>query len=62
DATYRFEVEVKGVTVDGQSSPDLSRNGIALGTVVVPEFGAILLPVLLAAVLGTTAAYSRIKR
>ncbi len=37
DENYRIEVEVKAVTRDGQS-PDLTRNGIARGTVVVPEF------------------------
>jgi hypothetical protein len=34
---YRMEIEVTGVTRDGQSI-DQTRNGIARGTVVVPEF------------------------
>jgi hypothetical protein len=34
---YRMEVEVTGITRDGQSI-DQTRNGIARGTVVVPEF------------------------
>ena len=37
DEVYQFEVEVTGVTVEGQA-PDVTRNGIAIGTVVVPEF------------------------
>jgi hypothetical protein len=43
DKTYRVEVTVKAVQEPGQS-PDLTRNGIARGIVIVPEFpaGAIL--------------------
>ena len=39
DATYRVEVAVKALMKEGQS-PDLTRNGIARGIVVVPEFPA----------------------
>jgi hypothetical protein len=35
---YRMEVEITGIMQDGQS--DQTRNGIARGTVVVPEFPA----------------------
>jgi len=60
DETYTVEVEVKGVTRDGQS-PDLTRNGIARGTVIVPEFpvGAIAA---VAAALGSIVAYQRLAR
>ena len=34
---YNIEVKVKGLVRDGLT-PDLTRNGIATGTVVVPEF------------------------
>jgi hypothetical protein len=37
NANYRIEVEVKGLTQDG-GQVDRTRNGIARGTVVVPEF------------------------
>jgi hypothetical protein len=37
DANYRVEVAVKALQKQGQS-PDLTRNGVARGTVVVPEF------------------------
>ena len=36
---YRIEIQVTGVAKDGQSI-DQTRNGIARGTVVVPEFSA----------------------
>ncbi|UVS68129.1 hypothetical protein [Nitrososphaera viennensis] len=39
DENYRVEVTVKGLVKEGQA-PDLTRNGIARGTVVVPEFPA----------------------
>lgn len=60
DATYRIEVEVKGVS-EGSGSPDLTRNGIARGTVVVPEFpvGAIAA---IAGALGSIIAYQRLAR
>ena len=60
DQTYRVEVEVKGVTEGGQS-PDLTRNGIARGTVVVPEFpvGAIAT---VAGALGSIIALQRLAR
>jgi hypothetical protein len=43
DKTYRVEVAVKALQKEGQS-PDLTRNGIARGIVIVPEFpaGAVL--------------------
>jgi hypothetical protein len=60
DETYTVEVEVKSVTRDGQS-PDLTRNGIARGTVIVPEFpvGAIAA---IAGALGSIIAYQRLAR
>jgi hypothetical protein len=60
DAAYRIEVEVKGVS-EGSGSPDLTRNGIARGTVVVPEFpvGAIAA---IAGALGSIIAYHRLAR
>lgn len=39
DASYRMEVEITGIVKDGQPV-DQTRNGIARGTVVVPEFPA----------------------
>ncbi len=39
DKTYRVEVDVKALVKAGQS-PDLTRNGVARGVVVVPEFPA----------------------
>lgn len=43
DKNYRVEVTVKALQKEGQS-PDLTRNGIARGIVIVPEFpaGAVL--------------------
>jgi hypothetical protein len=60
DEVYRIEVEVKSVTEDGRS-PDLTRNGIARGTVVVPEFpvGAIAA---VAGALGSIIAFQRLAR
>ncbi len=60
DETYRVEVEVTAVTEDGQT-PDLTRNGIARGTVVVPEFpvGAIAA---IAGTLGSIIAFHRLAR
>lgn len=60
DETYRIEVDVKSVMEDGQS-PDLTRNGIARGTVVVPEFpvGTILA---VTAALGSIIAFQRLAR
>lgn len=60
DETYTVEVEVTAVTRDGQS-PDLTRNGIARGTVIVPEFpvGAIAAVV---GALGSLVAYQRLAR
>jgi hypothetical protein len=60
DASYRIEVEVKAITADGQT-PDLTRNGVARGIVVVPEFpaGAMLA---IAGVLGAAVAAARLMR
>lgn len=60
DETYRVEVEVKAVTEDGRS-PDLTRNGIARGIVIVPEFpvGAIAA---IAGALGSIIAFQRLAR
>lgn len=35
---YQLEIKIKGLQRTGQSVPDLSRNGIARGYIVVPEF------------------------
>lgn len=40
DAIYQIEVNVKGVLRGDQSSPDMTRSGIARGYVVVPEFSS----------------------
>lgn len=60
DDTYSVEVAVKAVTADGRA-PDLTRNGIARGTVIVPEFpiGAMLAVV---GALGSLVAYQRLAR
>lgn len=60
DETYTVQVEVTAVTKDGQS-PDLTRNGIARGTVIVPEFpiGAMLTVI---GALGSLVAYQRLAR
>jgi hypothetical protein len=60
DATYRIEVEVKAITEDGQSS-DLTRNGVARGTVVIPEFPLGALAVA-AGALGSITAFQRLAR
>jgi hypothetical protein len=59
DENYRIEVEVKAIAA-GQT-PDLTRNGIARGIVVVPEFpaGAMLA---IAGLLGSAVAASRLIR
>ncbi|HEX7033881.1 MAG TPA: hypothetical protein VF172_12855, partial [Nitrososphaera sp.] len=49
DETYRLEVQVTGIVTDGQGV-DMTRNGVARGIVVVPEFPAA--GVLIAAVVG----------
>lgn len=60
DERYRIEVEVKEVTFDG-NAPDLTRNGIARGIVVVPEFpvGAIAA---VAGALGSIVVFQRLAR
>ena len=40
DAIYQIEVNVKGIIRDNQSSPDITRSGVARGYVVVPEFSS----------------------
>jgi hypothetical protein len=35
---YQIEVNIKGLMKPGQAAPDLTRNGVARGIVVVPEF------------------------
>ena len=51
---YRMEVEVTGIARDGQSV-DQTRNGIARGTVVVPEFptGSLLTAASITGITGT---------
>ncbi|HJS82056.1 MAG TPA: hypothetical protein VJ742_04390, partial [Nitrososphaera sp.] len=44
---YRIEIQVQGIAQDG-GSVDKTRNGVARGTVVVPEFPAGVLVVTLA--------------
>jgi hypothetical protein len=56
---YRMEVEITGITQDGQS--DRTRNGIARGTVVVPEFPAGAL-IAVAGVLGAVIMAQRFAR
>lgn len=57
---YRMEVEITGIVKDGQPA-DQTRNGIARGTVVVPEFSiGIMLAV--AGILGAVIAMQRFAR
>ena len=35
---YQIEVNIKGLMKPGQAAPDVTRNGVARGIVVVPEF------------------------
>jgi hypothetical protein len=60
DKTYRVEVMVKAIQADGQS-PDTTRNGIARGIVIVPEFpaGAVLA---IAGILGAIVVAQRLMR
>ena len=60
DTIYRMEVEITGIVTDGEPV-DMTRNGIARGMVVVPEFP---IGVMLAAagVLGTVIAVQRLAR
>jgi hypothetical protein len=60
DDTYRVEVTVKALLKEGQS-PDLTRNGVARGVVVVPEFPASLATFLaLGTAIGTIVAIRRL--
>ncbi|HET6779535.1 MAG TPA: hypothetical protein VFH09_00070, partial [Nitrososphaera sp.] len=52
---YRMEVEVTGIAREGQSI-DQTRNGIARGTVVVPEFPANSLATAASSIVGITGA------
>lgn len=60
DKNYRVEVTVKAIQEDGQS-PDTTRNGIARGIVIVPEFpaGAVIA---VAGVLGAVLVAQRLMR
>ena len=60
DASYRMEVEVTGI-VKGDQPVDQSRNGIARGTVVVPEFPAGAL-IAIAGVIGVVLVTQRFAR
>ncbi|HEY7571602.1 MAG TPA: hypothetical protein VH796_09560 [Nitrososphaeraceae archaeon] len=39
---YQLEITIKALQRTGQSVPDLSRNGIARGYVVIPKFLSVL--------------------
>jgi hypothetical protein len=56
---YRIEVQITGIMKDGQT--DQTRNGIARGTVVVPEFPAGAL-IAVAGVIGAVLAMHRFAR
>ena len=60
DDNYRMEVQVTGITKDGQGV-DQTRNGVARGTVVVPEFsiGSFMVPAVIAVIIGATIIVSR---
>jgi hypothetical protein len=60
DKTYRVEVTVKALVKDGQA-PDLTRNGIARGIVIVPEFPAGAM-IAVAGVLGAAVIVQRLMR
>lgn len=60
DETYRVEIEVNALQNEG-STLDLTRNGIARGIVVVPEFPAAMAAVVAAAgIMGAVVAASRL--
>ena len=50
---YQIQLEIKQLFTTGQT-PDLTRNGIARGYVVVPEFPSTLVTILLTSILFTT--------
>jgi hypothetical protein len=50
---YQIQLEIKQLLKAGQT-PDLTRNGIARGYVVVPEFPSTLVTILLTSILFTT--------
>ncbi|MFL6511094.1 MAG: hypothetical protein ACJ700_07910 [Nitrososphaera sp.] len=60
DDNYRMEIQVTGITKDGQGV-DQTRNGVARGTVVVPEFsiGSFMVPAVIAVIIGATIIVSR---
>jgi hypothetical protein len=49
---YQIQLEIKQLLKSGQT-PDLTRNGLARGYVVVPEFPSTLVTILLASILFT---------
>ena len=60
DDNYRMEVQVTGITKGGQGV-DQTRNGVARGIVVVPEFsiGSFMVPAMIAVIIGATIIVSR---
>jgi hypothetical protein len=60
DNTYRTEVQVTGITKGGQGV-DQTRNGVARGTVVVPEFSLVsfMVPAVIAVIIGATIIVTR---
>jgi hypothetical protein len=61
DKVYRIEVAVKALQSAG-TTPDLTRNGVARGTVVVPEFPAAAALVAAAGILGAIIVAARLTR
>jgi len=57
DETYRLEVEVTGIVTD--RGVDMTRNGIARGMVVVPEFPAAAVLISVAAIISAIVAAQR---
>ncbi|MEP0826538.1 MAG: hypothetical protein HRF40_13730 [Nitrososphaera sp.] len=58
DDNYRVEVQVTGIATDG-GGMDMTRNGIARATVVVPEFPAAGVLVAVAGIIGAVVAAQR---
>jgi hypothetical protein len=63
DDTYHIQVKIKELDRQGQS-PDMTRNGVARGIVVVPEFpaGAVFLTLAMAGLFAAVVAFNRIGR
>ncbi|HXG06137.1 MAG TPA: hypothetical protein VNI77_02285 [Nitrososphaera sp.] len=61
DETYRMEVEVTGIVTDG-GDVDMTRNGVARGIVVVPEFPAAGALITAAGIISTIIAAQRFGR